>query len=305
MLNTTDLVLSSNWCYQPLTLLSFLSHGKFTSHPSWTQRSPLPIPMDYMVFTDKKFNSKHKYENIFTAILLKAEMWPLKADHFCLFENATAPSTLLLAETPSPLQNLHQQMAEEEQRKSKPFRSVSAKLRAARVRTCSRGTFSRSFMFDPESIQLLQARCADFPAGCISEAVCKLSSSASDSVGSEGSKYNQEFFHPVVVMDVASWCVSTLVSVKAWGSWNKRKQIPSEFLLSKQRTVQWANAFPGQYPTPVLQSHRTLIPAHCRHTSREKMLSIAFSFILVPFFSSFSPVTHTTLPLIITFQNWL
>lgn len=100
----------------------------------------------------------------------------------------------------------------------KPFRSVSAKLRAARVRTCNRGTFSRSFMFDPEGIQLLQARRADLPAGCISEAVCKQSFSASDRVGSEGSKYNQEFSHPAVVMDMASWCVSTSVSVKAWGS---------------------------------------------------------------------------------------
>lgn len=90
---------------------------------------------------------------------------------------------------------------------SKPFRSVSAKLRAARVKRCTRDTFSRSFMFDPEGIQLLQARRVDLPAGCISEAVRKQSFCASDRVRSEGPKYNQEFSHPVVMMDMASCCV--------------------------------------------------------------------------------------------------
>lgn len=245
VLNTTDLVLCSNWCYQPLTLLSFLSQEKFTSCPSWTQRSPLPITMDYVLFTDEEFNSKHKYENIFSAILLKAEQWPLKANNFCLFWERYSTTLPTVSRNTFPFAKPPSANGREEQGKSKPFRSVSAKLRAARVRTCTRGTFSKSFMFDPEGIQLLQARRADFPAGCISEAVFKQSFSASDRVGSEGSKYNQEFSHPVVVMDVASWCVSTLVSVKAWGSWNKRKQIPSEFLLSKHRTVQWVMHFHG------------------------------------------------------------
>lgn len=54
-------------------------------------------------------------------------------------------------------------------RASKPFVSVSAKLRAARVRTCTRDTFSRSFMFDPVGNQLLQVRLAELPADHISD----------------------------------------------------------------------------------------------------------------------------------------
>lgn len=247
-------------------------------HPTQTETKGLPCLLQCALHRQTSFNSKHKYENIFTAILLKAEKWPLKADHFCLFWEcySTHPTvsrdTFPFAKPPSA----NGRRVGGKAPPSKPFRSVSAKLRAARVRTCTRGIFSRSFMFDPEGIQLLQARRADFPAGCISEAVRKQSFSASDRVGSEGSKYNQEFSHPVVVMDMARWCVSTLVSVKVWGSWNKRKQIPSEFLLGKQRAAQWANAFPRQYPTPVLQSHKTFITAHCKCSSMKKCLPLLF-----------------------------
>lgn len=52
-------------------------------HP--TQTEPKGLPCQCALHRKTSFHSKHKYENIFTAILLKAEKWPLKADHFCLF----------------------------------------------------------------------------------------------------------------------------------------------------------------------------------------------------------------------------
>lgn len=105
-----------------------------------------------------------------------------------------------------------------------------------------------------------------------------------------------------------------LVSVKAWGSWNKRKQIPSEFLLSKQRGTQWPNAFPGHYPVPALKSHQAFISARCKCSSGKKCLpldfpSTYFPFFILFFFSSLSLslslfYTHS-LCLIITFHDWL
>lgn len=172
MQNATNLRLCKNCCYQPLKPSSFLWHEKCVSHPGWTQSPPLPITTGLCSLPRQRtFNPRHKYATIFTVILLKAVKWPLKAAHFCSFQEYTPP-TPPLPERPSPLQNFLQKQQKQSRAKtppSKPFVSVSAKLRAARVRTCTRDTFSRSFMFDPEGNQLLQVRRAELPIDHISD----------------------------------------------------------------------------------------------------------------------------------------
>lgn len=137
-------------------------------------------------------------------------------------------------------------------------------------------------------------------------AVCEQSFSANDGVGSVGTKYNQEFYHPAAVTDMARWCVSTSVSVKAWSSWNKRKQIPSEFLLSKQRGLQWPNVFPGQYPTPVLQSHKAFISTLCKCSSGKNACHWIFLQLSPPVFHFFSFLSCShALPLSYYNFSWL
>lgn len=109
MQNATNLRLCKNGCYKPLKPSSFLWQEKCTSHPGWTQRSPLPITTGLCTLPrPRTFNLRHKYEAIFTVVLLKAVKWPLRQHSFVLSRNANTPPTPPLPERPSPLQNLLQ-----------------------------------------------------------------------------------------------------------------------------------------------------------------------------------------------------
>lgn len=234
--------------------------------------------------------------------------WPLKADHFCLFWEHCCTTHPTITRDTFPFAKPSSANGRRRAGK-KPLQSNLLEVSQPSWglpgwgHTTGAPSAGHSFLIQKASSSFRQGVRTSQPAAfrkrCASRASLRVTE-----WGSEGSKYNQEFSHPAVVMDMASWCVSTSVSVKAWGSWNKRKQIPSEFLLSKQRAVQWANAFPGKYPTPVLQSHQTFIPALRKCSSRKKCLPLHSTSSCSLLFQFFSSHSHT-LPLIITFQVWL
>ena len=310
MQNTANLGLCSNGCYQPLKPVSFLWHEKCPYHPGWTQRSPLTTTEGLCALPRQRtFNPRHKYETSFTAILLKAVTWPLNTAHFCPFWERYCTTLPTVTRDAFPFAKPHLASGRSRARQKSLRANLSGVSRPSWGLPgwgCAPGAPSSGHPC------LIQKASNSFRQGARSSqtaafwtAVREQSYSANDGAGSAGSKYNQEFSHSAAVMDVASWCVSTLVSVKAWGSWNKRKQIPSKFLLSKQWGVQWANEFPVHYPIPVLPSHQAYFSTPCK-CNMEKMLATGFSSSLVPLFFIFFLLSLLhTLPLSYYNLSWL
>lgn len=105
-------------------------------------------------------------------------------------------------------------------------------------------------------------------------------------------------------MDTASWCVSTSGSVETWGLWNKRKQIPPEFLLSKQWGGQWVRAWQGHTRSQSWESSKTFRSVMCISSGGKSAFHRAFLQLCSALFHFFLPCLSCVLPLSYYNLSW-